>query len=135
MPLKACVEAGVFRQTAIHFTCFNHQSTSLTDFWSRRWNITTSMILRTLVFDPVSEGERAREAREVGMGERGRRGGEAVRPCEQLLLTPAFLGCVAGHAGVWIKGGAASKAGTVSTPGRPRRYKGNRPLGESPILP
>lgn len=32
------------------------QSTSLTDFWGRRWNITTSSVLRTLIYDPIVEG-------------------------------------------------------------------------------
>eukprot|EP00198_Chlamydomonas_reinhardtii_P003257 XP_001692593.1 predicted protein [Chlamydomonas reinhardtii] len=31
-------------------------STSLADFWGRRWNITTSSVLRTLVYDPIAEG-------------------------------------------------------------------------------
>ncbi|KAG2437101.1 hypothetical protein HYH02_011359 [Chlamydomonas schloesseri] len=31
-------------------------STSLADFWGRRWNITTSSVLRTLVYDPLAEG-------------------------------------------------------------------------------
>ncbi|KAG1666283.1 hypothetical protein FOA52_004764 [Chlamydomonas sp. UWO 241] len=31
-------------------------STSLADFWGRRWNITTSHLLRAVVFDPIAEG-------------------------------------------------------------------------------
>ncbi|KAG2429867.1 hypothetical protein HXX76_010647 [Chlamydomonas incerta] len=31
-------------------------STSLADFWGRRWNITTSSVLRTLVYDTIAEG-------------------------------------------------------------------------------
>ncbi|KAJ9530432.1 hypothetical protein QJQ45_000809 [Haematococcus lacustris] len=30
--------------------------TSLADFWGRRWNITTSSVLRVLVYDPIVEG-------------------------------------------------------------------------------
>ena len=32
------------------------QSTSLADFWGRRWNITASSVLRTLVYDTIAEG-------------------------------------------------------------------------------
>ncbi|KAG2496338.1 hypothetical protein HYH03_005568 [Edaphochlamys debaryana] len=32
------------------------RSTSLADFWGRRWNITTSSVLRTLVYDPIVQG-------------------------------------------------------------------------------
>jgi D-alanyl-lipoteichoic acid acyltransferase DltB (MBOAT superfamily) len=35
-------------------------SSSLADFWGRRWNITTSAVLRTLVYDPIVEGARVR---------------------------------------------------------------------------
>ncbi len=35
------------------------QSTSLADFWGRRWNITTSHVLRALVYDPIVEGTSA----------------------------------------------------------------------------
>lgn len=31
-------------------------STSLSDFWGRRWNITTSHMLRVIVYDPIAEG-------------------------------------------------------------------------------
>ena len=31
-------------------------ATSLADFWGRRWNITTSHLLRALVYDPIMEG-------------------------------------------------------------------------------
>ncbi|KAL6749356.1 hypothetical protein V8C86DRAFT_2850356 [Haematococcus lacustris] len=32
------------------------QSTSLADFWGRRWNTATSAVLRALVYDPIMEG-------------------------------------------------------------------------------
>lgn len=31
-------------------------SSSLADFWGRRWNITTSHLLRALIYDPIVEG-------------------------------------------------------------------------------
>ncbi|KXZ53650.1 hypothetical protein GPECTOR_6g567 [Gonium pectorale] len=31
-------------------------SSSLSDFWGRRWNITTSSVLRTLIYDPIVDG-------------------------------------------------------------------------------
>jgi len=33
------------------------QSESVSDFWGRRWNITTSHMLRALIYDPIVEGE------------------------------------------------------------------------------
>jgi len=37
---------------------FDHpwMSSSLADFWGRRWNITTSHVLRAVVYDPIVEG-------------------------------------------------------------------------------
>ena len=35
---------------------------SLTDFWSRRWNLTAGNALRLLVYDPISEGRLIRRA-------------------------------------------------------------------------
>ena len=35
---------------------------SLTDFWSRRWNLTAGNALRFLVYDPISEGRLIRRA-------------------------------------------------------------------------
>lgn len=32
-------------------------SASLAEFWSKRWNLTIGNTLRTLVYDPISEGE------------------------------------------------------------------------------
>lgn len=32
------------------------QSTSLSDFWALRWNVTTSHLLRAIIYDPIVEG-------------------------------------------------------------------------------
>ena len=32
-------------------------SASVSEFWSRRWNITVANTLRSLVYDPINEGE------------------------------------------------------------------------------
>lgn len=33
------------------------QSSSLADFWGRRWNVPTSHLLRVVVYDPIVQGE------------------------------------------------------------------------------
>jgi hypothetical protein len=34
--------------------------TSLSDYWARRWNVTTSSLLRAVVYDPIEEGRLVR---------------------------------------------------------------------------
>jgi D-alanyl-lipoteichoic acid acyltransferase DltB (MBOAT superfamily) len=36
--------------------------TSLSDYWARRWNVTTSSLLRAVVYDPIDEGRLVKQA-------------------------------------------------------------------------
>jgi hypothetical protein len=39
--------------------CIWMQSSSFADFWARRWNLTTTYMLRVLIYEPVMEGQPA----------------------------------------------------------------------------
>ena len=41
--------------------CCADLCSSLSDFWSRRWNLTAGNALRFLVYDPISEGRLVRQ--------------------------------------------------------------------------
>ena len=65
-------------------------SSSLSDFWGRRWNITTSHMLRALIYDPITEGRLIKNETKQSRG-------PSVRPSRReagLLATFLFSGLI-----------------------------------------
>jgi hypothetical protein len=57
MDAMGCVTVGVLGLTiAPHFDA-PYLSSSLADYWSRRWNLTVGYVLRVMCYDPILEGE------------------------------------------------------------------------------
>lgn len=65
---------------AVPYTFLPPQSTCLADFWGRRWNIPTTSMLRTVVYDPIVDGSLILPSRLVGTDS----GGMAKREREEV---------------------------------------------------
>ncbi|CAL8472040.1 g11582 [Coccomyxa elongata] len=82
-------------------------SSSVTDFWSRRWNLTAGNALRFLVYDPITERRLVKTSKGTGMPSIGRRRlGVAASFIVSGIVHEVILwygiGWVAGVSGGWF---------------------------------
>jgi hypothetical protein len=87
--------------------------TSLSDFWARRWNVTTTSLLRAVVYNPIEEGQLVR----VDGGAAAPAGVEQQAVAGSGSSTPGAVSGVQGAA-----------QGSMQ-PARPRPSRGRRLLG------
>lgn len=94
-------------------------SSSLADFWGRRWNITTSSILRTLVYDPIVEGVLIKKAAPQAAREGLVNGAKQAAAGEQ--QSPAVSRGSSSHMDGVVADGEQAPAAAASKPPATRR--------------